>query len=192
MRIRESLVALILPLTILYIVPVSGEDPAADKSKADYEKHFLEMMVHHHQGGVEMADLCQTKARHPELKPFCGTISSGQQKEAGVMQTWLASWYHGQGTMSREETDKMMAEHTEHMQRLNAAAGDQFDVTFLDIMTRHHQQAIPEAKGCSTRAPHQELQTLCNDMAGQQEKEVVQMQAWATEWGRNAVPGLKD
>ena len=33
-----------------------------------FERHFLEMMSHHHQHGVEMAGLCQTKAQHAELK----------------------------------------------------------------------------------------------------------------------------
>ena len=153
-----------------------ADEPAANATKAKFEQRFLEMMSHHHQGGIEMANVCEQKAQMADLKQMCGNMAMAQKKESDQMQGWLSSWYQGKGGMPKAEMDKMMAEHKAHMQKLNSAQGNAFDQVFLQLMSKHHEQAIPKAKQCETSASHAELKAVCTEMAQSQTKERSQMQ----------------
>lgn len=180
---RKNVIAL-AALALAVLTPGNAlwaDEPAQGKAGA-FERRFLEKMPHHHRGAVEMANVCQQKASHAELKPFCQNIASDQSQEQKQMEGWLQSWYQGQGAMPRAEMDKMMAQHKQDMAKLNAASGEQFDREFLMSMTKHHQQGQPEMKRCTTRAGHQELKQLCTKMAGEQQKENGQMQQWQRAW----------
>lgn len=96
------------------------------------------------------------------------------------MQGWLGSWYQGKGGMPKAEMDKMMAEHKAHMQKVNSVQGDAFDQVFLQLMTKHHEQAIPKAKQCQASAAHAELKSLCTDMVQAQTRDRSEMQQMLT------------
>ncbi len=80
-----------------------GHDMAsmmADMNKAllgktgdDFDKAFLEEMIVHHQGAVEMAKLALTNAKHKEVIDLSNAIISAQNKEIADMNSWLDSWY---------------------------------------------------------------------------------------------------
>lgn len=161
---------------------ILAEEPAKNPAAAGFEKRFLEMMSHHHQGGADMADLCQTKATHAELKSFCEKVASAQKEERQQMESWRRDWYQGQGGMPKAEMDKMMAEHKRHMATLNAASGEKFDTSFLEMMSTHHKEGIAEAGSCTTKAEHRELKDLCAKMKSDQQKEVSEMQGWLHSW----------
>jgi uncharacterized protein (DUF305 family) len=157
-----------------------ADEPAANPTKATFEQHFLEMMSHHHGAGIEMANVCQQKAQLADLKQMCGKMAAEQKKESDQMQGWLGSWYQGKGGMPKAEMDKMMAEHKAHMQKLNSAQGAAFDQVFLQLMTKHHEQAIPKAKQCQASASHAELKSLCADMVQSQTRDRSAMQQMLT------------
>jgi uncharacterized protein (DUF305 family) len=56
---------------------------------AHADKAFLEGMIPHHQGAVDMAKLALTKAAKPELKKFAQQVITDQSKEIKQFQTWL-------------------------------------------------------------------------------------------------------
>ena len=177
-------VVLSASIVLLAISPAMAQTSKGKTGEA-FERQFLEMMSHHHQGGVEMANLCQTKAQHAELKQLCTKMAADQKKEADQMQGWLQTWHQGKGTMPKGEMDKMMAEHKQHMAMLNSASGEKFDHTFLPLMAKHHKQVIPQAKQCQTKATHGELKELCTKMSAEQSKEASQMQTWHREWQKH-------
>ncbi len=57
------------------------------------DKHFIEQMIPHHEGAVDMATLALTKAIHPEIKTLAGAIIEAQNKEIVDMKSWYKSWY---------------------------------------------------------------------------------------------------
>ena len=64
----------------------------ATKTGDDYDKAFLEMMIVHHQGAIDMASLSPTRAKHDEIKTLSQDIITAQKKEIADMQQWQMDW----------------------------------------------------------------------------------------------------
>jgi hypothetical protein len=62
------------------------------KTGDDFDRAFLEMMIPHHQGAIDMARLAQKYAKHPELKTMADDIIAAQQSEIDRMESWQDSW----------------------------------------------------------------------------------------------------
>ena len=57
------------------------------------DEHFIEQMIPHHDGAIDMAKLALQKAKRPEIKTLAENIISAQSKEIEQMQNWYKSWY---------------------------------------------------------------------------------------------------
>jgi uncharacterized protein (DUF305 family) len=57
----------------------------------DLDRAFLEGMIPHHQGAVEMARYL-TGAKHPELQKMGQDIITAQTKEIEQMKAWMQAW----------------------------------------------------------------------------------------------------
>ena len=62
------------------------------KSGEDFDKAFLSMMIPHHEGAVEMAELALTNAKHDEVRALAEAIIASQTKEINDMKAWQKSW----------------------------------------------------------------------------------------------------
>jgi len=72
---------------------MNGMTSALDgKSGDDFDKAFLVMMIPHHQGAVEMAELARKNAKHDEVKALAEAIIASQTKEIDDMKNWQKSW----------------------------------------------------------------------------------------------------
>ncbi len=60
---------------------------------AEFEQAFLLMMVHHHQGAIDMSAQAPGRATHPELLTFARNVITEQQREQQQMQDWAMTWY---------------------------------------------------------------------------------------------------
>ena len=65
---------------------------SSDESKP-FDQRFLEAMISHHQGAIDMAKMAQQMAEHEELKTLADAIIVAQQAEIEQMQSWLKEWY---------------------------------------------------------------------------------------------------
>ena len=65
---------------------------------------------------------------------------------------------------------------------LDALDGEEFEITFMEEMIRHHETAIREAERCVERAYHEDLVNLCENIIETQSAEIAQMEAWLCEW----------
>ena len=63
-----------------------------NKTGDDFDKAFIEMMIEHHQGAVDMAILAKTRAKHDEIKTLSQDIISAQTNEISQMQQWQMDW----------------------------------------------------------------------------------------------------
>lgn len=61
----------------------------------DYDKAFIEMMIAHHEGAVDMAELSEERAKHDEIKQLSKEIISAQEKEISDMKRWQLDWGYG-------------------------------------------------------------------------------------------------
>lgn len=62
------------------------------KTGDDFDRAFVEMMIVHHEGAVEMARLIPAQAEHAELKQLGEDIITAQTREIEMMRGWLKSW----------------------------------------------------------------------------------------------------
>ena len=61
------------------------------KTWDDLDKAFLEGMIPHHQGAIDMAEYL-IDAKNPELKAMWEEIIAAQQAEIDQMNAWLVEW----------------------------------------------------------------------------------------------------
>lgn len=61
------------------------------KTWDELDKAFLEWMIPHHQGAIDMAEYL-VNAKHPELKKMWEEIIQAQQAEIDQMNEWLVEW----------------------------------------------------------------------------------------------------
>jgi uncharacterized protein (DUF305 family) len=54
----------------------------------DADKDFVNMMIPHHEGAVDMAKIELQYGKDPQLKQMAQSIVDGQGKEIGMMKTW--------------------------------------------------------------------------------------------------------
>lgn len=58
----------------------------------EFDKAFIEMMIAHHEGAVDMAELIPSRAKHDEIKSLGEAIITAQTKEIADMKQWQMDW----------------------------------------------------------------------------------------------------
>lgn len=58
----------------------------------DFDLHFIEMMIPHHQDAVEMANDSLEEAEHAEIKTLAKQIFMGQEAKIKKMAEWKTPW----------------------------------------------------------------------------------------------------
>jgi uncharacterized protein (DUF305 family) len=166
--------------------PMVSAPGAADQP---YDLQFIDSMVHHHEGAVMMSKMALEKTENTELRPFLQKIIDDQDKEIARMKEWRDKWYSGKPSALNMEmpgmkmgSEKMgMSSHEKEMQ---AMAGKDFDLHFIDMMIPHHEGAIVMAKDALQKAEHAEIKTLSNEVIREQEAEIKQMRDWKEKWSK--------
>src|SRR3989338_3968911 len=60
---------------------------------ATIDRHFIEQMIPHHEGAIEMAKLAQERATQPEIKTLAINVIKSQSEEIVQMRSWYKEWY---------------------------------------------------------------------------------------------------
>lgn len=158
-----------------------GAEPAQQMSAARFERMFLESMPDHHNMAVQMSQICLEKTQRAELRALCQQIINTQQREIGLMQGWLNTWY---GLQKAPQTSKDSREMLDRLRALNMA---DFEKQYMIMMIRHHWQATSQSGDCVERAHdlHRDLEALCEGMIEDQVDEIRKMRDWLCDWFGN-------
>jgi uncharacterized protein (DUF305 family) len=156
----------------------------------DADRHFIEMMIPHHEDAIAMADLALAQAQHPEIKALAASIKQTQTAEIVQMRAWYQAWYGtavpvlpaGGGMMG----GGMMG--ADDLTTLRTLTGDAFDRAFIEQMVPHHQMAVQMSNMTLPRSQHPELQGLLRSIVASQSAEITQMQQWYQTWYQTTVP----
>ncbi len=159
---------------------------------ANYDLRFIDAMIPHHQGAVEMATEALSKSQHPEIKKLAQDIISAQNREINELKQWRQAWYPSSGStpmawnaqagqmagMSKEQMQGMMMTMKEGL----GAADAQFDLRFINAMIPHHEGAITMAQDAASKSKRPEIKKLAQDILTSQQKEIDQMKEWRKAW----------
>ena len=176
LAVRLAALALAAGLMVLAPAPAVADGPAPDRSTAKFEIRFMQDMIDHHFMAVQMAQICQQKAVHEELRALCEQIETTQAQEIEMMQSWLQDWY---GT---SYDPQMTNGDRRQLEKLASLSGAEFEIEFMQMMIKHHRAAIREASKCVDRAFHNELENLCESIIVTKAAEIQQMRTWLCQW----------
>ena len=162
-------------LTFSACSSTAPEGPAASTSAQfnDADIEFAQMMIPHHVGAIEMAQVMRNKVGiDPGIKDLAQRIQAAQGPEIDELRHWLEDWDSDEG-MSHDMED-MMSE--EGMAELEAAAGDDAVRLFLEQMIVHHQGAIEMAQTEIDEGVNPDAKAMAQDIIDAQESEITEMQ----------------
>ena len=183
MRIPIWLAAL-TALTLAAVLAVAagcGSDENNDSASAGNptDAAFVNDMIPHHETAVEMAELAQERAEHPELRKMADDIIAAQNREIETMQSVEDDLgdAHADGHMSGDEHMRGM---DSDMSMLRTA--EEFDRAFIDMMIPHHEGAIRMAREELADGESPAIRDLAEDIVSAQEREIEQMRKWRAAW----------
>lgn len=159
--------------------PTASSTGEAGASHNDADTMFAQMMIVHHEGAIEMADLAVERAASEEVRSLAEGISAAQGPEIEKMTSWLEAW--GEETMSMGgmdhggmDMDGMSQE--EAMAELAGLSGVEFDRRFLELMIAHHEGAVEMAQTELEDGQNTEALALSEQIVADQEAEIAEMQ----------------
>ncbi|MGD8149341.1 DUF305 domain-containing protein [Ornithinimicrobium sp. Y1694] len=166
---------------------LSATQTASDDVHNDADTTFAQMMIVHHEGAIQMADLAVKQADSEEVRALGEDISAAQGPEIEKMKSWLTAWGedtasaggaggmdHGDMDMGSMEMDGMNQE--EAMAELQTLSGADFDRRFLELMIAHHRGAVEMADAQLQDGRNPQALELAEQIIADQEAEISTME----------------
>lgn len=164
---------------------VAGEDTARQMlsdEDGDYtDRLFVDMMVPHHQGAVEMAEVALKNAEHEEILELSGGIVRTQEAEIKELKDIKKQEFGTAEVPTGISDDEMrgMGMTTDPRQ---LAEERPFDRAFIDSMIPHHRSAIDMANVALEESDNPRIRELATNIISAQEREIARMEGWRDEW----------
>ncbi|MDZ8189561.1 MAG: DUF305 domain-containing protein [Nostoc sp. ChiSLP02] len=157
---------------------------------AEFDLRFIDAMIPHHQGALEMAKVAQQKSKRPEIKKLADNIIKSQNQEITRMKQWRKAWYPSAGNKPMAYHSQMghtMQMSPEQMQAMMmsqdlGAADAKFDLRFINAMIPHHEGAVKMAQDALAKSQRPQIKQLAQEIIKAQDTEIKQMQQWQKSW----------
>ncbi|MEA5626183.1 DUF305 domain-containing protein [Nostoc sp. UHCC 0251] len=157
---------------------------------ANYDLRFIDAMIPHHQGAVDMAKVAQEKSKRPEIKKLASEIIKAQDQEIAQLKQWRTAWYPGASSTPvayDAKTGKTVSMPHQQMQGMMmnmdlGAADAEFDLRFINAMIPHHESAITMAQDALSKSKRPEIKKLAQSIIDSQQVEINQMKQWRKTW----------
>ncbi len=171
------------PATAIAEPQPTAPTPAATDSMASvqgtdnqppYDAQFIDGMIVHHQGAVDMAKEALDQAQRPELKTMATAIIGAQNAEIQQMRAWRDAWFPGLADTGGTGMSMGMM--------FVAPGNEPYDIRFIDAMIPHHQGAVAMAEALKSKTQRAELLVLADQIISAQTAEIAMMKDWRAEW----------
>lgn len=156
----------------------------ANAASAPYDLQFIDTMIHHHQGAVDMAKMIDGKTQNPELIKFGKQIVADQEKEIAQMKEWREKWFKGAPRAMNMEMPGMADSMKMDMNKLSNSIDKDFDSAFVEMMIPHHEGAVTMSEEALKKSVKPEIKQLASLIIKAQEAEIKMMQDWKTKWSK--------
>ncbi len=144
-----------------------------------HDRHFIEMMIPHHEGAIALAQLAPGRAKHPEIESLATSIIQNQTSEINQMRNWYKKWY-------KTDVPVMSAGRGMTMDLAALKQSDDFDRAFIQQMIPHHQMAVHMAQMLLKHTTRPEMQRQAESIIKSQTAEIHQMHQWQQTWYPNS------
>jgi uncharacterized protein (DUF305 family) len=72
---------------------VMGDMEISNDASKPFDQRFIEAMISHHQGAVDMAKEAQTKGERDEIRQLAAQIIKAQEAEIAQLKAWQQQWF---------------------------------------------------------------------------------------------------
>lgn len=152
---------------------------------------FARGMAAHHLQAVEMAFILRERSEDEELRRLALDIFTSQQVQVGQMQGWLAAWSQPLSSPQSGSHGEMMGMATpEQLNQLKNLPVAEAEVTFLQLMIRHHQGGVIMAQEALAQTNRPEVVRLATAIVEAQESEIDYMQRLLEQRDAAPLPAL--
>jgi uncharacterized protein (DUF305 family) len=159
------------------------------------DRHFIEMMIPHHDGAVKMADLALKRSKNADVLKLAAAIKRDQTLEIAQMRTWYKDWYKADvpdmPSRSMKSPNSMMGMNHGKMgmgnmmgmnmatdlKTLETSNDSDFDKEFLAEMIPHHKMALMMSN-MIVDSDRPEMRKLAQNILRSQSQEIDQMRGW--------------
>ena len=183
-KIAATTALLILALGA-FALSACGDDDTTDTSDAqETDGAFIAEMIPHHESAIEMAEIAQKQAEHPEVKQLADDIIAAQDGEIEDMNAMHERMF-GESPMGADHGDLGLDDHMMGMDSMSMdslARAKPFDEAFIDEMIPHHQGAIRMAEIELAEGQDPEVRKLAQQIIDAQSQEIEQMNQWREQW----------
>jgi uncharacterized protein (DUF305 family) len=145
------------------------------------DRRFIDAMVPHHQGAIEMAEVALKNAEHEEIIELSRNIISTQQAEIGELKAIKKEEY-GTSEVPVEMSQEQMRGMGLMMDPQELADRKPFDKAFIDAMIPHHHSAIEMAQVAYRESDDPDIKTLAESIVEAQTREITRMEGWRQQW----------
>jgi uncharacterized protein (DUF305 family) len=145
------------------------------------EKAFIDAMVPHHQGAIEMARVALKNAEHEEIQELSRNIVSTQQSEIEELKS-IKKEEFGTSSVPMEMSMEQMKGMGTMMNPQRLAKRQPFDKAFIDAMIPHHQSAIYMAQVAHEKSKIPAIKDLAENIISAQQAEIEHMTHWRQQW----------
>lgn len=145
------------------------------------DERFIDAMVPHHEGAVEMARVAVEHGEHPEIRQLAENIIATQRVEIKDLEAIKQEEFgtsHVPENMSMGQMNSMGM----MMDPGDLANKRPFDKAFIDNMILHHDSAIEMAEAARGETNNPEIEELATNIVGAQRREISQMKQWRNQW----------
>ncbi|CAM3896771.1 DUF305 domain-containing protein [Kibdelosporangium persicum] len=145
----------------------------------DVDVMFLQMMIPHHEQGMEMVRLAGKQAARPEIRDLVGAIEVTQADEARNMTAWLTQW--GKPATADPNADAhvnhggLPATNAEVIADLAKSSGAEFETKFLTLFTGHQGAAVEMARREIKEGASQPVKDLADRIVKSRTGQIQQM-----------------
>lgn len=145
---------------------------------------FMQGMMPHHQGAIDMAKAVLQYGEDPEVKTLAENVIRAQEVEIAFMKVWLGRVDQSSLVVSPESTKGNEQAMGTMMKNMAVPYTGNADVDFQKSMIPHHQGAIDMAKIALQFAKDPEVLKLAQDVVTAQENEIAFMTGWLAKNGK--------
>ena len=142
---------------------------------------FIDAMVPHHRGAVEMAEVALENAEHEEIRRLSEEIVSAQEAEIEELKR-IKQEEFGTSRVPMDMDPGQMEGMGMTADPASLADEEPFDEAFIGAMIPHHRSAIRMADVALEKSDNPQIEELAGEIVQAQEREISQMQTWRNEW----------
>lgn len=155
---------------------------AATKARADVA--FVEGMIPHHQGAIQMAQIELKYGKDAAMRKLAQDIIEAQQTEIEFMQNWLTTAQDKDAVDANSEHAKAyLSDMSMHDAMMAGVHHEDADIAFAQGMIPHHQGAIEMAKIQLKYGQDDQIKNLAQGIIDAQDPEIVLMKEWLASRG---------